>query len=39
MGMAKLIPGVTFIELMPMASPSKLINGPPELPNVIEASV
>lgn len=39
MGMAKDIPEVTFILLMPIASPSKLTSGPPLLPNVIGASV
>ena len=39
MGMAKLMPGVTFMELMPMASPSRLTSGPPLLPNVMAASV
>ena len=30
---------LTFMLLMPMASPSRLIRGPPELPKVIAASV
>ena len=30
MGMAKEMPGVTFMLLIPMASPSRLIRGPPE---------
>lgn len=39
MGIAKLMPGVTFMLFTPIASPSRFINGPPELPNVIAASV
>ena len=39
MGMANEIPGLTFILLIPIASPSRLIRGPPELPNVMVASV
>ena len=39
MGMAKEIPGVTFMELIPMASPSKLMRGPPLFPKVMAASV
>lgn len=38
-GIAKEIPAVTFILLTPIASPSKFTRGPPELPNVIAASV
>lgn len=33
MGIAKEIPAVTFIALIPMASPSRFTNGPPEFPN------
>ena len=39
MGMAKEIPSAILMVLMPIASPSRLTNGPPELPNVIAASV
>lgn len=33
MGIAKEIPAVTLIELIPIASPSKFTRGPPEFPN------
>ena len=39
MGIANEMPGVTFIEFIPIASPSRLIKGPPLLPNVMAASV
>uniref|UniRef100_A0A182Q570 Uncharacterized protein n=1 Tax=Anopheles farauti TaxID=69004 RepID=A0A182Q570_9DIPT len=38
-GIAKLMPAVTLMLLMPIASPSRLTSGPPELPNVMAASV
>ena len=41
MGIANEIPvdPFTFIELMPITSPSRFTNGPPLLPSFIEASV
>lgn len=39
MGMAKEMPAVTFMLLIPIASPSRFTRGPPELPNVMAASV
>lgn len=39
MGIAKDMPAVTFILLIPIASPSRFTRGPPEFPKVIAASV
>jgi hypothetical protein len=41
MGMAKLMPWpwMLMAELMPTASPTALISGPPELPGLMAASV
>lgn len=39
MGMAKDMPDVNLKLLIPITLPSKLTKGPPEFPNVIEASV
>lgn len=33
MGIAKEMPAVTFIAFTPTTSPSRLMSGPPELPN------